>query len=63
MIYKERTLDIETFKKLVSEGYNCQEIANKMGWHSHTFGYKMKEVLGMYPSVYIKRMKDVSRST
>ncbi len=58
MITSERSLDIDTFKELVSQGYNCQQIANKMGWHSHTFGYKMKEKLGIYPSIYIARMKN-----
>ena len=58
MIEKRRSLDIEEFKMYVKEGYNCQQIANKMGWHSHTFGFKMKEVLGVYPSVYIARMKN-----
>ena len=58
MISETRSLNITTFKQLVDQGYNCKEIAHKMGWHSHTFGLKMKKILGIYPSVYIARSKN-----
>lgn len=53
-----RSLDIKVFKKLASQGFNCKEIAEKMGWHQNSFGMKMKEVLGIYPSIYIARLKN-----
>lgn len=52
-----RSLDKDVFKCLARQGMNCKQIARHMGWHSHTFGLRMKEVLGIYPSVYIARMK------
>jgi hypothetical protein len=53
-----KSLNPETFKKLAAKGLNCKEIARKMGYHPHTFGFRMKEALGVYPSVYIARMKN-----
>ena len=53
-----RSLNPEKFKKLAAKGLNCKQIAKEMGWHYHTFGLKMKNVLGIYPSVYIARMKN-----
>jgi YesN/AraC family two-component response regulator len=54
-----KPLDLEYFKKLVEQGLNCKQIAAKMGYHTHTFGLKIKKELGIYPSVYIaKRLKN-----
>jgi hypothetical protein len=53
----QRSLDIKTFKSLASKGLSCKDIAKKMGYHPNTFGLKMKEKLGVYPSVYIAGMK------
>lgn len=55
---QKRSLDPEIFKNLALLGLNCKQIAEKMGWHNHSFGIKMKEILGIYPSVYISRMKN-----
>jgi len=55
---QKKSLDLEVFKKLVSLGFNCKQIAEKMGWHNHSFGIKMKDILGIYPSVYISRIKN-----
>ncbi len=46
------------FKKLASHGLNCKEIAFLMGIQQKAFGYKVKKILGVYPSVYIARMKN-----
>ncbi len=53
-----RSLDPDKFKSLANQGLNCKEIAKEMGYHQNTFGFRMKEVLGVYPSVYIARMKN-----
>ena len=37
-----KPLDLEYFKKLVEQGLNCKQIAAKMGYHTHTFGLKIK---------------------
>lgn len=50
-------LDKELFHDLVKKGYNCKEIAKSMNFHSHNFGKRAKEVLGMYPSVYISKFR------
>lgn len=53
----KRALDYPTFERLVRQGLNCKEIAREMKCDSKTFGFRMKKILGMYPSVYIERMK------
>ena len=53
-----RTLSKSTFIRLALQGLNCKQIASRMGYHSHSFGYLMKEILGMYPSMYIARLKN-----
>ena len=53
-----RSLDVKKFESLAKEGLFCKDIARKMGYHPRTFGAKMKEVLGVYPSVYIARLKN-----
>jgi YesN/AraC family two-component response regulator len=54
----KKSLDPEVFKKLVAKGLNCKQIAKKMGYNETYFGLAMKNVLGMYPSVYIARFKN-----
>ncbi len=54
----QRSTDIKTFKKFVIKGLNCKQIAKEMGYAPQNFGLKMKGVLGIYPSVYIARMKN-----
>ena len=51
------TLDKAHFDELVEKGLNCKEISKEMGLHSHTFGAKFKAQFGVYPSVYIAKLK------
>jgi DNA-binding CsgD family transcriptional regulator len=46
------------FVELASHGLNCKEIANIMGISTKAFGAKMCRILGVYPSIYIARMKN-----
>jgi len=54
----QRSLSPQLFEELAKKGLNCKQIAKEMGYHSHRFGLKMKNVLGIYPSVHIARMKN-----
>lgn len=56
MVHK-KDVDLNTFNKFVYQGLNCKQIAKKLGIHPHTFGLKMKQLLGIYPSIYIARLK------
>ncbi len=58
LVTVKRSLSINKFRKLVMKGLNCKQIAAEMGYRPGTFGYKMKEVLGVYPSIFIARMKN-----
>lgn len=49
--------EIEDFKFLASQGFNCKEIAQKMGYSTNWFGFKIKKLIGLYPSIYIARLK------
>lgn len=53
-----KTLSEEKFKEFALSGFNCKQIAKKFGYHPGTFGFKMKEILGIYPSIYIARLKN-----
>ncbi len=53
----EDDLVIREFKKMASQGMTRTEIAKKMGYSDQHFGLKMKKLLGIYPSVYIARLK------
>lgn len=55
---RNRTLDVSIFHNYALQGLNCKQIAKKMGYHSHSFGFLMKNILGIYPSVYIARLKN-----
>jgi hypothetical protein len=56
MNQKKRSCDPKLFIKLAKQGLNCKQIYEKMGHHNNNFGAKMKQVLGMYPSVYIVKV-------
>ena len=49
--------DTQVFKEFANQGLNCKQIAEKMGINTKAFGYKMFNLLGVYPSVYIARLK------
>lgn len=53
-----RSLDKSLFHQLALQGLNVKQISKKMGYSPKSFGYLMKEVLGVYPSVYIARLKN-----
>lgn len=53
----KKNIDIETFKTLVALGLNVTQIRIAMGFGGHNFGYKVKQILGMYPSVFIYKYK------
>lgn len=48
---------IQKFHEFACEGLNCKQIAERFQSRSHSFGLKMKQILGVYPSVYIARLK------
>ena len=48
---------VEKFKSLAEEGLNCKQIAESIGYHPNNFGLKIKKILGVYPSIYIARLK------
>lgn len=54
---KKHKIDIEEFKTYALKGLNCKQIAEKFGCPQKSFGFIMKEILGIYPSVYISRLK------
>ena len=54
----EESKIMERFIEIASHGFNCREIAGLMGINPKDFGWKMKKILGVYPSVYIARMKN-----
>jgi len=54
---EKQKITIEKFEKFALQGLNCKQIAKKFGYHQNSFGYIMKDILGVYPSVYIARMK------
>ena len=60
MTKKNSKIDVEEFKKLAASGLNCKQIAEKFGYHPNSFGLKMKKILGIYPSVYIARLKNAN---
>lgn len=53
----KKSLDVDVFKKLVALGLNVRQIRIAMDHADHNFGYKMKQVLGMYPSVFIYKYR------
>jgi YesN/AraC family two-component response regulator len=58
MTDEEKASMVSRFMQLAAQGFNCKQIAEKMGSRNHNFGKKMKKLLGMYPCVYIARMKN-----
>lgn len=53
---RKKLLDEELFREYALQGLNVKQIQQKLNHTDHNFGAKMKEVLGMYPSVYITRL-------
>jgi len=50
-------LDIDEFKKLALQGLNCKQIMEHLNMPKYNFAFKFKKKFGVYPSVYIHRMK------
>lgn len=56
---KEKASQLEArFVELASYGLNCKQISEIMEINPKRFGLLMHEILGVYPSVYIARMKN-----
>lgn len=51
----EKLVDLQKFDYLAKQGLNCKQIAKEFNIHPHSFGFKMKKLLGIYPSQYIKK--------
>ena len=49
--------DVEKFKKLATKYLTCKEIAKEFGISPGCLGVKIFKLMGVYPSVYIARLK------
>jgi len=53
-----KKLDIYEFVYLAGKGLNCKQIAKIMGICPKRFGFKIKDIIGIYPSVFIYKVKN-----
>ena len=49
--------DIEKFKELATSGMNCKQMAKYFGISPQSFGIKIKEKIGLYPSQYLVKIR------
>lgn len=61
IVYKEPLLSDEEllkgFLRLAEKGYNVKQILKKLGYKSTWASARLRKLLGMYPSIYISRLK------
>jgi YesN/AraC family two-component response regulator len=53
-----KPVDLQEFHNLASKGLSCKDIAKHFNISTQHFGIKMKKLLGVYPSIYIARLKN-----
>ncbi len=58
VVPNRKDIDINEFKGLVDQGLNRKQIAKHLNIHEKPFGKLFRDLIGIYPSVYIKRYKN-----